>query len=122
MPNPATRQRRSEFRVQRSSERFKIWRIIQRYAVQLNRCAYCRQQLVGPTIVDHVRPVSSRRNATVNSYANLVVSCRVCNLRKSYRPGVDYPEWVRRRIQRLRNYSRQDLIALSRRMEEECKN
>lgn len=122
MPSQSTRQRRNEFRVQRSSERFKVWRIIQRYAVQLNRCAYCRRQLVGPTIVDHVRPVSSQRNATVNSYANLVVSCRMCNLRKSYRTGVDYPEWVRRRVQRLRNYNRQELLNLSRQMEETCKN
>jgi len=60
------------------------------YARDFNRCQYCNLHIQGPErTIDHVIP-KSKFNAQkykfkVNSFENLVTSCKSCNTRKSDR-------------------------------------
>ena len=74
------KKRRAAFERKKQTKAFKQWRRDQYYKVQGSKCYYCKNQINGPLVTDHIIPLF--RGGTSN-YKNLVVCCWSCNKRKS---------------------------------------
>lgn len=109
----STRLLRNRFNKKKTTQRFKNWKLIQRYLVQANLCCFCKKPLHGEVHIDHVNPISHSSSNRVNNYSNLVITCKICNKIKSDKTGIQYPEWVKRRKNKLKNVKYADKIKLS---------
>lgn len=73
---------------------FKHWRIYQ-LKVQKNKCAYCPRDLTKANTVTHVDHVQPLYFEGKNSYDNLVLACRRCNVRKWTSDRYVVPQWIK---------------------------
>ncbi|MEJ7871707.1 MAG: HNH endonuclease [Rubrobacteraceae bacterium] len=55
-------------------------------------CGYCEVPLFGVFHVDHILPLSRGGS---DSWDNLAVTCKFCNLRKSTKNAEEYIEWLK---------------------------
>lgn len=87
--------KRSEFEKLKRTDEFKRWRTRQ-LRIQKGRCAYCCIKLSYRNIVTHVDHINPLYYEGSNSFDNLVLSCRKCNVRKWINNRVVKPDWIKR--------------------------
>lgn len=71
--------KRDSFERKKKTTAFKRWRKYQYLKAQKGKCFYCKRQIKGVWVTDHLIPLF--RGGT-SAYSNLVVSCWTCNSRK----------------------------------------
>lgn len=111
---------RREFEKLKQTDEYKKWRKWQ-IKIQEGKCAYCRIQFNNVQNnkfqpiqhIDHVTPLYHEGK---NIFENLVISCRLCNLRKYVSNKYVYPQWIKdndskmRRTAHLRKLRKQQKI------------
>lgn len=88
------RKKRVEFNRQKQTDEFKRWRKWQ-WRIQSGQCAYCRIHLDLKWIVTHVDHVTPLFHEGKNEFANYVLSCRRCNVRKWVSNAYIVPRWIK---------------------------